>query len=51
MSTLSHDSHSENEVEDPRPITTGETNLQSEYPTGDVQDTQTQDEPQSYLKN
>ena len=37
-----------NEVEDPRPITTDETNMQSEFPSGAVNDTPTQDEPQSY---
>ena len=47
-STPSHDSQSENEVGDPRPITTDEINMHSEYPTGDAQDTPTPDEPQSY---
>ena len=37
-----------NEVEDPRPITTDETNMQSESPSGAVNDTPTQNEPQTY---
>ena len=41
-------SQSANEVEDPRPITTDETNMQSESPSGAVNDTPTQDEPQSF---
>ena len=43
-----HRSQSQNELEDPRPITTDETNMQSELPQGDGNDTPTQDEPQSY---
>ena len=39
---------SENETENPRPITIAATNMQSESPSGAVNDTPTQDEPQSY---
>ena len=43
-----NDSQSENEVEDPRPIETATTNMQSGSPTGAENDTPPQDEPQSY---
>ena len=39
---------SENEAENPRPITIAATNMQSESPSGAVNDTPAQDEPQSY---
>ena len=41
-------SQSENEVEDTRPITTDETNMQSESQPGIANDTPRQDEPRSY---
>ena len=43
-----NDSQSENEVEDPRPIETATTNMQSGSPSGAENDTPPQDEPQSY---
>ena len=49
VSTSSHDSQSGIEVKDPRPITIDAPNMQSEPPSGDVNNTPTQDEPQSYL--
>ena len=39
---------SEHEVEDPRPTETTTTNMRAESPSGDVIDTPTPDEPQSY---
>ena len=39
-----------NEVEDPRPLNPAATNTQSGSPTGVVNDTPPQDEPQSYLQ-
>ena len=47
-STSFHTSQSENEVKDPRPITTDAMNMQSEVLAGAVNDTPPQDEPQSY---
>ena len=38
----------ENEVEDPRPLTSAATNTQSGFPPGVVNDSPSQDEPQSY---
>ena len=43
-----NDRQSESEVEDPRPIETATTNIQSGSPTGAEIDTPPQDEPQSY---
>ena len=48
VSPSSHISQSENEVEDPRPITTDATNMQSESSSGVANDTPPQDEPRSY---
>ena len=42
------DRQSEEEVEDPRPTETAATNMQSGSPTGAVNNSPTQDEPQSY---
>ena len=43
-----NDRQTENEVEDPRPTETATTNMRAESPSGDVIDTPTQEEPQSY---
>ena len=44
------DRQSENEVEEPRPTETATTNKRAESRSGEVNDTPTQDEPQSYPK-
>ena len=44
----SHTRQSGNEAENPPPITIAANNMQSEFPSGFVNDTPTQDEPQSY---